>query len=264
MLRSIKDLISYPVHATDGKLGSAKDALFDDRFWTLRYLVVDTGKWLPGRKVLVSPLHLRQPEVGLPKHRFPVDLTKEQIENCPELDADAPVSRQYEEEFARYYNHDFYWIGPHAFGDAGMRYAAAEPTANVDEQIRHTRRVRQIEDSHLRSAREVMGYRIDALDDEFGHVEDFIMDDETWMFRLLVVDSRNWLPGKKFLVDINWIQDLDWPGEKASVRLKREKIESAPEYDPHELVNEDYLNNLYDYYGHPRIGKDTRVAPGIL
>ncbi|MCB1124762.1 MAG: PRC-barrel domain containing protein, partial [Verrucomicrobiae bacterium] len=151
MLRSVKDLTSYPVSATDGPLGSVKDALFDDRFWTLRYLVVDTGKWLPGRKVLVSPLHLRQPEIGLPKHSFPVDLTKQQIKDCPELHEDAPVSRKYEEEYARYYNHDLYWIGPHAYDSAGMGLAAASAavasTNEAADQIRHIRRVREIENT---------------------------------------------------------------------------------------------------------------------
>lgn len=253
MLRSIKDLMSYPIEAKDGSLGKARDALFDDRFWTLRYLVADTRKWLPGKKVLVSPLHLRQPDIGMPKHSFPVELTKEQVKACPELDEDAPVSRQYEKEFTRYYSQDMYWSGPYAFGSSATPlYGSPSPNATTPEEVeRHAKTMRKIDECHLRSVNEVLGYHIDARDDEFGYVEDFIMEDKTWRFRFVVVDSRKWLPGKKFLIDTDWLKDIDWQESRASVELTREQIESAPVFNPHEPVNQDYLHNLYDYYGRP-------------
>ena len=52
MLRSVKDMIGYPIEATDGVVGKVKYVLFDDRHWRLRYVVVDTGTWLPKKKVL--------------------------------------------------------------------------------------------------------------------------------------------------------------------------------------------------------------------
>jgi hypothetical protein len=262
MLRSIKDLTTYPIEALDGTIGKAKDALFDDRFWTLRYLVTDTGKWLPGRKVLLSPQHLGKPEIGYSPHRFPVDLTKKQIEDSPKLEEDAPVSRQFETEFAKYYKYDLYWVSPGLSVNLGIPDGAASATSgkSPEEQIRHAHKVQEIQSSHLRSAKEVMGYNINALDEEFGHVEDFIMEDDTWVLKYLVVDSRNWLPGKKFLIDLDWIRNIDWSERLASTRLTREQIESAPEFDPHEPINQDYLKNLYDYYGVPH----TVVDPSAV
>ena len=60
-------------------------------------------------------------------------------------------------------------------------------------------------DVHLRSANKVTGYRIGATDGDIGHVEDFIIDDETWEIRYMVVDTQNWWPGKKVLVAPQWI-----------------------------------------------------------
>ena len=102
MLRSIKDLIGYPIDAVDGKVGKVEDALFDDRYWRLRYVVADTGTWLPGKKVLLSPAHLKAPETGWVGNHFPTDLSRAQIEDLPDLKTDAPVSHQYEEEYAKY------------------------------------------------------------------------------------------------------------------------------------------------------------------
>jgi len=66
------------------------------------------------------------------------------------------------------------------------------------------------DDPHLRSTRQVTGYHIHATDGELGHVEDFIVDDENWAVRFLVVDTRNWLPGKKVLLSPQWIERVEW------------------------------------------------------
>lgn len=47
-------------------------------------------------------------------------------------------------------------------------------------------------DTHLRSALEVSGYVIRALDGDLGHVEDVLFDDVNWATRYLVVDTSNW------------------------------------------------------------------------
>lgn len=241
MLRSIKDITTYSIRAKDGEIGKAKDILFDDRDWNLRYLVADTGNWLPGRKVLISPLNLQKPDVGESPHLFPVALAKKQIKESPQLDEDAPVSRQFEAEYAKYYKHDFYWFNREAY----------EGKDRTSDPIAHSENLKEIRESHLRSTNELIGYHIKAEDGEFGHVEDFIIEDETWNLKYLVIDSRNWLPGKKFLIDINWIHDFQWSADSATVRLTQKQIEESPEYFPGEPINVDYLNRLYDYYGKP-------------
>ena len=244
MLRSIKVIRDYVLFAKDGEIGRCKDFLFDDEKWTVRYMVADTRKWLPGRKVLISPASLGMPDWL--KKRFPVNLTREQIENCPHLDADAPVSRQYEKKYAEYYHWPYYWTGGEAWittpsppGKLGLPEGKVEES---DEALEH---------SHLRSVQEVIGYHIRADDGEIGHVEDFIVDDASWRIRYMVVDTRNWLPGRQVLVTPQWIASVDWKERSVAVNLTTGQVKASPEFDPSEPVNREYETRLYDYYGRP-------------
>lgn len=101
MLQSIKQLSGKKLGASDGDIGHVKDFYFDDQTWAVRYVIADTGNWLPGRQVLISPYAfggLHQAEKVLR-----VNLTRKQIENSPAIESHKPVSRQYEEEYHRYY-----------------------------------------------------------------------------------------------------------------------------------------------------------------
>jgi hypothetical protein len=98
----------------------------------------------------------------------------------------------------------------------------------------------------------VIGYYIEATDGEIGHVEDFIIDDKSWAIRYIVVDTVNWWPGKKVVVAPQWIKRVSWAESTVYVYLEREWIKNAPEYDPTAIVNRDYEDRLYDYYGSPK------------
>jgi len=165
-----------------------KDFYFDDRHWAVRYLVADTGNWLAGKQVLISPYALVA--VVKDEEHISVDLTKKQIEKSPSLDTDKPVSRQFEEDYYGYYGWPSYWGGPDRWGS--YPYIERER-----EKWKEVRQGQKMWDPHLRSTRHVSGYHIQALDGEVGHVEDFIIDDETWSIRYLIVGTRNWWPGKK-------------------------------------------------------------------
>src|SRR5262247_2160585 len=117
MLRSLEELHGYTIHATDGDIGTVYAFFFDDKTWAIRYLVVDTGNWLPDRQVLISPIALGQPDWE--GQFFSVKLTTEQVRNSPDIDTDKPVSRQQETLLHTYYDWPTYWsggipLGPHA------------------------------------------------------------------------------------------------------------------------------------------------------
>ena len=262
MLRSVKDMIGYPIEATDGVVGKVKDTLFDDRHWRLRYVVVDTGTWLPKKKVLLSPFHLKELETGWVGNCLKVVLNKAQVEGSPELKEHEPVSMQFEEEYAKYYDLPTYWMDPYLFGGAAIPSSIGpeySPKGEAERQA-HEFRMRQIAGEHLRSAHEIMGYHIHAKDDSFGHVEDFVLDDSNWRLQYLVIDTKNWLPGKPSLIDIGWAESFDWETKTANVDLTRKQIEMAPRFDPFDPVNEDENHKLYDYYGKPR-DWETPAAP---
>jgi hypothetical protein len=101
--------------------------------------------------------------------------------------------------------------------------------------------------------KEVASYHIDANDGEVGHVEEFIIDDEQWTIRYMVVNTRNWLPGRKVLVSPDWIQTVDWPEKRVAVKLSRDAIKNGPKYEPTSPVNVSrvYELELHDFYGRP-------------
>lgn len=245
MLRSLNELLGYVLVARDGEIGRCKDFLFDEEKWIARYMVADTGKWLPKRKVLLSPVSLGRADWV--SKRFMVELKKEEIEKSPPLDADAPVSRLYEKKFFNHYRWPYYWAGDRLWGFGHY------PTdlARVSDEIREEPDIHP-EESHLRSLKEITGYVIRAKDGEIGHVDDFIADDELWILRYLVVDTGGWLSGRKVLVARQWIEDVEWKGRSIVVDLDRDTVEHSPEFDPSAPVNRDYEVKYYDYYGRPQ------------
>ncbi len=236
MLRSVKSLRGYQLRATDGEIGKVKDVYFDDHTWTARYLVIDTGGWLTGRQVLISPNTLRG--VDPASELLAVSLTRGQVENSPSIYEDQPVSRQHEAELADYYGYPYYWSAayagiPSAYPIATVPPVPLEPTGLADGW---SKSAREEGDPHLRSAEEVMGYRIQAEDGEIGHVEDFLLDDDSWRIQAMVVDTRDWLPGKKVLLSPESIEEVDWPGASVHVRLRRDEVEGQPGYNGSALV----------------------------
>lgn len=249
MLWSLEHLRGYALRATDGTLGDVHDVLFDDTEWTIRYFVVDTGGWLFGRRVLIIPSVLDRPD---PERReFPVALTKEQVENSPDIDTDKPVSRQQETTLHGYYGWPNYWVMPAAEGAAVPLYPGGHTTETEARAELERRAELEAEhaDPHLRSAREVDGYYIRALDGEIGHIDDFLIDESGWRIRYLVADTRNWLPGKRVILSPDWVLRIDWDERTVDVDLNRGQIEESPEYDPSAALQRDYENRLYDYYG---------------
>ena len=251
MLRQAKELNGYKLGARDGEIGKVKEFYFDDQNWAVRYLVADTGSWLTGRRVLISPYALK-PATKDDKI-IPVNLTKKQIENSPSLDTDRPVSRQFEMQYYPYYGWPAYWGGPYMWG------AGAYPSGATgwDAGARHM----ESDDPHLRSTMDVTGWTIQARDGEIGDVSDFVVDDEAWAIRYLIVDTSTWSPGKKVLISTRWIDRISWEESKVFVNLKRETIKRAPEFTDLSLITRDYEEKMHRHYGHREYWADELTGP---
>ena len=239
MLHKTKTLEGYKLDSLDGEIGHVQGFYFDDQHWTIRYLVADTGNWLPRRQVLISPYALVA-AVEDEKH-IAVDLTKKQIENSPSLNSDKPVSRQFEESYYEHYGWPTYWGGTAMWGYS--------PYIIRDrEQWSKSSLMEKAWDPHLRSTHDVSGYFIQAADGEIGHVQDFVIDDETWAIRYLIVATRNWWPGKKVLISPQWIERVSWTESKVFIKLTREAIKHSPEFTEESLITRDYEAGLYRHY----------------
>lgn len=245
MKRRIESLIGFTIGGTDGEIGKVKEFYFDDQSWTIRYLVVETGTWLFGKEVLVSTEAVLTPDWN--GKVFPVNLTKEQIKNSPDIDTDKPVSRQHEIELYNYYPWTSYWGGggwAGGMGTTGMISAATPPLETAIQE----NTAKQGGDPHLRSTVHVAGYNIKATDGEIGDVEDFILDDSNWKIDYMLVDTGNWFPGKKVIISPNLVKEVEWDKALVVVKATEEQVKNSPEYNPDEDLTVSYSANLQNYY----------------
>lgn len=242
MLWNASAINGYTVAETDGELGSVQDLLVDDKAWVARWLIVDTGKWLPGRKVLLPPSVLGKPDRE--GREFPVKLTKQQVKNSPDVDTDLPVSRQSEAHLYDHYDWEPYWDG--SFAPASL--VMAVPT-DVTMNLPHSDTPPYSGDPHLRSIHAITGYGIHATDGEIGAVEDILIDDAGWTVRYLMVDTGNWWPGERVLISPRSILKIDWVAKMIYLNVDREKVKKSPPYDPAITVDGAYDEKYYAYYG---------------
>ena len=228
MLRSAKQLLGDKLGASDGEIGHVKDFYFDDQNWAVRYLVADTGSWLPGRLVLLSPHAfggLDQTEKVLR-----VNLTRKQIGNSPSIETHKPVSRQYEEEYYRYYGWPFYWQGDGLWGMSGFpilelpaKPLPGEPASPLGAQLKSA-------DAHLCSTQAVKGYNLQATDGIIGHVGDFMMDDQSWAISQLVIKTGHRFSGKEVQIPANQVDRISYDESTVFVHMTKEAVEQSPEH----------------------------------
>ncbi|MGH4121234.1 PRC-barrel domain-containing protein [Clostridium sp.] len=261
MLNKAKTLKNYKLNSLDGEIGKAKEFYFDDQNWSIRYLMADTGNWLTGRRVLISPNSI----VSICKEEeyISINLTKSKIENSPTLDSHKPVSRQFQEKLNGYFDLPMHCVGQQMVGvcppDVGA-YPLIETKNNKEKVIESTMSDNEW-DPHLRSTHKVSGYDIQAMDGKIGHVDDFIIDEETWEIRYLIIDTQNWLPGKKIVLSTQWISCLSWDESKVFVNFLCKDIKQSPEYTEESILNRDYEIRLYEHYnrkGYWQVEQDVK------
>jgi hypothetical protein len=234
MNRSVKSLIGYHMQATDGEIGEVTEFYFDDLNWTVRYLIVRTGGWLFGRKVLISPQALVSAEWI--KQVIPINLTTEQVRHSPDIDLDEPVSRQQEELLYRHYPWQGYWDGAYsANGVWGML-----PDREVMTRVTAASDMLSGGDINLRSTRHVTGYRIHATDGAIGEVMDFLVDDANWALHYLVVKTGNWLKPDKVLLSTKWITAVNWADSTITIDISIDRAKRSYAYDERQYVDSQY------------------------
>ena len=258
MLIRVRALRHYKIHALDGEIGHLDQLYFDDETWAVSYVVVDLGSWLSGRQVLISPTAIL--EVDPPHKMLHLTLTKDQIEKSDDIYRHKTVARQHPTDYSIFFG----WpLSPGLFGlnptprpstggnvakDSGPERSVTSPS---DEE----------NDSHLRSTDVVGAYHIMARDGEIGHIEDFIVDDQTWTIRYAVVDTKNWWPGKKVLLATEWVLWVSWAESNTYVSPPRDLIATAPEFDPTLPLTRDYEQKLYAHYQRSPYWEQDRSDP---
>lgn len=243
MYAGLRDVKRFTIAATDGDIGVSRDFLFDDRAWTVRYMYVDTHRWLPlSNKVLISPVSLQFFDIQ--EEKISVALSKQQVKDSPSIEEHKTVSREYEELLFKYFGYGYYWTGPGAWGEFAHPTALAkgedmpdlETLAKVDEGS---------QGNHLRSIDEIQGYDLHHQDRVIGRVHDLILDSDNWEIPLIVVDTQELFPdGRKVLVVPKHIDEINWLGRNLVSHLSAENLKSCPEYNP-DLLNDRTYQKMY-------------------
>ena len=246
MLQQGSALDGFAIEATNGKLGTVSDFLFDDRTWKLRWLVVDTGNWLTSRKILLHPSLIRKAD--MPARTLLVNLTQNQVENSLSIATDEPVSQQMEHNLYGYYGVDPLWGGAY-YGNAIAQPLSAPALVSGDLAAGFPRMHEG--DPHLRSLKGVTGYNIHANDGRIGHVDSFLFDDTTWDIRYLVADTSNWWIGKHVLLSPLSVREITWETHDVFLNLTGYKIKGSPPYESTSVLGRAYEQLLGTYYGWP-------------
>ena len=188
----------------------------------------------------------------------------QQVKDSPDIDTEQSVSRQMETNVYDYYGWRPYWgtglyMGGFGYmGGMGMGGAMAmSPSLGPRQREKHIaypHPQRSDGDPHLRSIDAVTGYHIHASDGEIGHVEDFLVEDADWSIHYLVVDTKNWWPGKKVLISPRSAREIDWTNRLVNLNVDRQRVKDSPAYDASTTVDRAYEQQFHSYYGDVRPG----------
>jgi hypothetical protein len=240
MLHTLDDLKSLAIHASDGDIGLTKDFYFDDKHWVIRYLVVETGSWLSSKKILLSPISIK--EFNQEHKTLTVTISREQVKNSPDIDSEKPVSRQHEvdhsEPSPNMMSPGYYSVAPKP-----DNIDNSEMSADVEAALSRDN------DHHLRSSDAVTDYHLDAIDGELGHLQGMLIDTDTWAIRYLIVNTSNWWLGHLVLIAPKWIKEVSWPTSKIYVDMTQQQVKDAPTFDPSVPFNLEHEQSLQTHYG---------------
>lgn len=254
MLLVISALKGYALESTDGLVGTVTDFLFDQRSWFLKWAVVETGTWLNGRKVLIHPSAFGEPDYD--RELIPVRLTKHRIEESPAFAVDRPVFPRDEVSF-----HNFYGIDPlvSTAGFFGVPSDASrlDPTAQADRLARRAigdAASLEEDDASLRGVTDIVGFHMRAIDETIGHLENLLIDDETWSIRYLIVGTKTWWPGAHVLISPYAVRAIDWADREVALNITRQQVKTSPPWDPIALMSQMEEKHLHRHYGWPGYG----------
>lgn len=254
MKLKFETLKGFKLHAQDGEIGKIKDILFDDHQWGGRWLVADTHRWLPGRKVLLSPISFEEPDMD--EKTIPVRMTKQEIQDSPPLEEDAPVSLQYEKSFYDQFYWPYYWMGGGLWANQPSPIhldpnRSESPTDNnPDPDPEH-------QDHVLRSADELTNYEVifsKLLESEsLGTVADLVIDTETWAVPYLILQNQKLLSAKKILVPQEYVIHTQWKKHSIQVDLDGKALEAAPALEDADRISKQMEEKVHSFFKTNRI-----------
>jgi hypothetical protein len=253
MLWTASALNGYPVRGADGKLGNVAGLMYDETDWTIRWLLVDTGDWLSGRQVPLPIATVGQPDQGA--HLLPVDLTMQQVENCPDVDVKRAFSRQLEFVVCDHFQRPAAQGSSHRDnGEENTEDALASGILWILTAPGTAGREDRRGDHFVHSIAGLSGGVTHAVDGDIGQAQDVLIDPALWRVGYLVVHTSGWWPSRKCLVSPPMIDWIDRTRSNIHLKVTRQEIKASPRYDAVEAVDGEFEELFHSHYG-------TRAAP---
>jgi uncharacterized protein YrrD len=239
MLRSIKQLYEDKLGASDGEIGEVADFYFDEQQWVVRYVVAGTGAWLAGRLVLLSPHAFDNFHQS--GHRLIVNLTRQQLANGPSIEPHKPVTRQFEEEYNRYYGWPFYWDDSGIVRGMGGFPASLQARSIPNDQTPRSCRSGHGDNPRLRSTKALAGCHIQSSGGTIGRLTDFLIDDKSWTIRHLLIETGHWFSRNEIAISPKQIDHISHDKSGIFVAPTKEAIFETPEDHvlPHNAASPD-------------------------
>jgi hypothetical protein len=239
-LEGLSSFSDFNLMAGEFLIGKVHEFLFDDNVWAVRYIAADTNPWAPGKKILISPLAMDEPDSGMLS--FPVSLEKAKVQKAPSVGIDETVSRLHQIQLYKFFGWLPYWVEADYHNESSRPLEVASGLS-ADAEMEA--------DIHLFSTLEIVDYTIHAIDGETALVKDFIIDMEDWVIYYLVAEIGEPGDRRRVLISTDWVSRISRDEERVYADLSVAMIEGSPEYDQSVPVDRDYEFKLYDYYGRP-------------
>ncbi|ASJ70893.1 PRC-barrel domain-containing protein [Granulosicoccus antarcticus] len=233
-------------------LGNIHDIYFDDDTWAIKWFVVETGHWYSSNKILLDSKYFTQ--VSPATRTFHVSISKADIENAPSVDEHHPVGEQRKSEllYTSFGQDTLFFPG---YSGVLMPQTLIERSAVLAEQEMDKQEAdvsdADYADRHLRSASEILGYTVSAINGELGPVTDLVINTDQWNITLLALDTSKWLPDRTVVITPESIERISWEESKLFVTMSKQTIEKSPQLCDLKAIKTSYVSTLSDYYLYP-------------
>ncbi|MFP4416268.1 MAG: PRC-barrel domain-containing protein [Fibrobacterota bacterium] len=224
MAQSLRKIIGFTLEAIDGKAGKVQDVYFDDVYWQIHYLIIQTGGILEMKQVIIPPHAIDK--VDWEKKILYASLSKEKVKSSPDPDTRKTVSRMHEIAMFRYHQWPYYWANK---TEPPKSQEISDILTDEEKRVREL-----VEDSsthvHLRSLREVLGYHVEVNQRKDGQVHDFIIDEKRWTVCVLEVGSGGWFSHSIHSYDKEQVDMISWMKKKIMLHTSSKQVQNAVEH----------------------------------
>jgi hypothetical protein len=194
MFTSFATLMKTPLVTTDGEEHQVRSLLFDDRSWTICFLIADAGSWLSRRQVVIRTCAIDGPDWT--KKVIAANLTHQELVKCADASSIKPVSEQQQLALKKHFG----------WPDSEPRWHV--PAALVPAQREFPAQAN--DDPHLRNTMDLLGYEVWLTDRRVGILSDFIMEPNCWHIKYLSVKVGDWVYREERFVPTHTVQSISW------------------------------------------------------